>query len=176
MNYQKIYDQLIEKRRSSPLVKKNDGTIEMHHIIPRSFGGTDDDNNLINLSLREHYIAHVLLLKMAEQTHEYLAIGKMLSALIFMQQKCLKFNSRLYQKLRLNYKGNWFGRNHKIETRNKVRQTMTPKNSTNSRIWVCKNNCVKYVLKSKLQSFLNDGYELGRKGYKPRSNLQGKRI
>jgi len=53
---------------------------------------------------------------------------------------------------------------------------MTPKNSTNPRIWVCKNNIVKYVLKTKLQEFLNDGYELGRKGYSPRTNAQGKKI
>lgn len=93
-----------------------------------------------------------------------------------MQARCIKFNSRLYQYLRTTYKGNWCGRHHKKETRNKVRETMTPKNSTNPRIWVCKNNCVKYVLKSKLQDFLNDGYELGRRGYSPRNNAQGKRI
>lgn len=36
---------------------------ERHHIIPRSCGGTDDENNLIDLLGREHYIAHKLLVE-----------------------------------------------------------------------------------------------------------------
>ena len=176
MNYQKIYDQLIEKRRQNPLKRVGDGTIECHHIKPVSFGGSNDETNLINLTTREHYVAHLLLLEITKQLHDYQLIGKMLSAIIIMQSKCLKFNSHLYEQLRTNYKGNWFGRHHKIETRNKIRKTMTSKKSTNPRIWICKNDVVKYVLKSKLQSFIDDGYELGRKGYKPRANAQGKKI
>ena len=34
---------------------------EIHHILPRSMGGTDDKDNLISLSPREHFIAHRLL-------------------------------------------------------------------------------------------------------------------
>lgn len=39
------------------------GIIHNHHIIPRCIGGTDDKSNLIKLTLREHYIAHLLLAK-----------------------------------------------------------------------------------------------------------------
>lgn len=35
----------------------------VHHIIPKSLGGTDDPKNLIRLSYRQHFIAHRLLLK-----------------------------------------------------------------------------------------------------------------
>lgn len=34
---------------------------ERHHIVPRSIGGCDDDENLIDLYAREHYEAHKLL-------------------------------------------------------------------------------------------------------------------
>lgn len=34
---------------------------ETHHIIPRCLGGTDDENNLIDLFAREHFEAHRLL-------------------------------------------------------------------------------------------------------------------
>lgn len=34
---------------------------ERHHIIPRCLGGTNDENNLIDLFAREHFIAHKLL-------------------------------------------------------------------------------------------------------------------
>ena len=34
---------------------------ESHHITPRCLGGTDKEENLIDLTLREHFIAHKLL-------------------------------------------------------------------------------------------------------------------
>lgn len=40
------------------------GYVERHHIIPKSLGGTDDPNNLVPLTAREHFICHLLLTKM----------------------------------------------------------------------------------------------------------------
>ena len=37
---------------------------ETHHIIPRSLQGNDEQNNLVKLTAREHFIAHWLLTKM----------------------------------------------------------------------------------------------------------------
>lgn len=34
---------------------------ERHHIVPKSIGGSDDDDNLIDLYAREHFEAHKLL-------------------------------------------------------------------------------------------------------------------
>ena len=36
---------------------------EVHHILPRCLGGTDDPDNLVILTYREHYLAHWLLTK-----------------------------------------------------------------------------------------------------------------
>ena len=58
MNYQKIYDQLIQNRKNNRLSKK-DCYCEEHHIIPLSEGGPDTKDNKVNLSAREHYIAHL---------------------------------------------------------------------------------------------------------------------
>ena len=41
MNYQTIYDSLIEKRKLNRLTK-DDGYVETHHEIPKALGGTDD--------------------------------------------------------------------------------------------------------------------------------------
>ena len=38
-----------------------DGYKERHHIIPKCMGGTNDNDNLIDLYAEEHYIAHKLL-------------------------------------------------------------------------------------------------------------------
>jgi hypothetical protein len=35
----------------------------VHHIIPRHMGGTDDENNLIKLTVEEHVAAHLSLYK-----------------------------------------------------------------------------------------------------------------
>ena len=62
MNYKKIYDTIIEKRKEKPFV----GYTECHHILPRCLGGNDDNDdndNLVDLSAREHFICHLLLTK-----------------------------------------------------------------------------------------------------------------
>jgi hypothetical protein len=59
MNYQKIYDSLIAKRKEN----KPAGYTEKHHILPRALGGSDDPSNLVVLTGREHWIAHLLLWK-----------------------------------------------------------------------------------------------------------------
>lgn len=61
--YTTIYFRLIEKRHVEPLSKK-DVYCETHHIMPRSLGGSDEKQNLVNLTPREHFVAHRLLTKM----------------------------------------------------------------------------------------------------------------
>ena len=60
MNYQKHYNLLIERARTRILSCYS----ELHHIIPKCIGGTDEDSNLVRLSPEEHYVAHQLLVKM----------------------------------------------------------------------------------------------------------------
>lgn len=60
MNYQRIYDQLITraKTRIPP-----QGYIEHHHIVPRCMNGSNDKSNIAILTPEEHFVAHVLLVK-----------------------------------------------------------------------------------------------------------------
>lgn len=74
------------------------------------------------------------------------------------------------------YTTTWTNRHHKGETRNKTRATMKNENSTNPRVWVCKDGTVKYLLKTYLDEYLSNGWELGRVNYKPRKNKQGTKI
>ena len=39
---------------------------EIHHILPKSLGGSNDLDNLVKLTAREHFICHMLLSKMVE--------------------------------------------------------------------------------------------------------------
>ena len=62
MNHQKHHDLLIQKRgkKEKP---KDDGYYERHHVLPRSLGGEDSDENLVYLTGREHFMVHWLLYK-----------------------------------------------------------------------------------------------------------------
>ena len=57
------YSDLIQYRKQNVLVKskQNSGQIEIHHIVPTSIGGTDDNSNKIALLAKEHFMAHVYL-------------------------------------------------------------------------------------------------------------------
>ena len=57
MNYSKIYNQLILKAQNRNL----EGYTEIHHIIPKCVGGSNSEENLVKLTAREHFIAHMLL-------------------------------------------------------------------------------------------------------------------
>lgn len=60
MNYTKIYRTLISRAKDRNLTDY----VESHHIIPRCMNGTDDIDNLVDLTPEEHYLAHQLLVKM----------------------------------------------------------------------------------------------------------------
>lgn len=69
MNYQKIYRSLMLKSIRRKLVE---GYFETHHIIPKCFGGSNDDKNLVSLTPEEHYVAHQLLVKMYSEDPDIL--------------------------------------------------------------------------------------------------------
>lgn len=73
MNYASHYCALISKRLRNPITKA-DCYVEKHHIIPKSEGGLDEPDNLVNLTAREHYIAHRLLAHIYDDEKMWCAI------------------------------------------------------------------------------------------------------
>lgn len=61
MNYKKIYYSVIENAKSQNRIKHKGIYYENHHIIPRCLDGTNNKENLVLLTAREHYICHKLL-------------------------------------------------------------------------------------------------------------------
>ena len=87
--YLKWYEQLT----SNPATT---GVVEKHHIVPKSI---IPNNNLVSLSLRQHYIAHLLLVKCVNLIYR----KKMLYAVTAMKFKVvnrIKINSRVFEKLK----------------------------------------------------------------------------
>lgn len=70
MNYERIYNQLIERGQTRQIGKRRSdlvatiGQVERHHIVPRSMGGLNSPENLVYLTPEEHFVAHGLLVKM----------------------------------------------------------------------------------------------------------------
>lgn len=59
MNYEKIYHQIVVRAKNRIL----ECYTEKHHIIPRCMGGSDDKENLVSLTAREHFVCHRLLVQ-----------------------------------------------------------------------------------------------------------------
>lgn len=68
MDYQRIYNQIINKsnlenRKKLKRDNKNYTYYEYHHIIPKCLGGLNNNENLVLLTAREHFICHKLLVE-----------------------------------------------------------------------------------------------------------------
>lgn len=99
MNYKLHYDLLINKAKYRKL--KEHEYREKHHIIPKSLGGLNDKENLVELTAKEHFVAHHLLFKMAKTQIEKqkmgYAFGMMRRSNRHSQRSKLKMTSRMYE-------------------------------------------------------------------------------
>jgi len=73
MNFKEEYDRIINQAKLESRNKNSSIYYEWHHIIPKSFGGSNSKENLVLLTAQEHYMAHYYLWK-------YYKTGKMAMA------------------------------------------------------------------------------------------------
>jgi hypothetical protein len=93
LHYLNRYNKFIDALKEQTI----DGYYELHHIIPKSSGGSNDKSNLVALTARQHYIAHWLLWK---------TYGGNLSRAFFMMSSVGRYqrvNSKTYDKARKDY-------------------------------------------------------------------------
>jgi hypothetical protein len=105
MNYQKVYDNIIAKAQSEDRKKmscthKNYVCYEDHHIIPRCMGGLDTKDNLVLLTLREHFLCHKLLAHIYPHNTRVVCAFKYMSSLKFRYHA----SSRDYEYAKLLYR------------------------------------------------------------------------
>lgn len=128
--YELWYNTLINKAKNRQL----DGYSEKHHIIPKSMGGSNDKTNLVKLTAREHYIAHLLLTKFTQGDYR----KKMIRAFVCLRnwknknrKGDYRFNSRLYDKLRNEYaeiaRENSINKEFSLERRKNISKALTGK-------------------------------------------------
>ncbi len=147
MNYKRIYYNIVNNRLNNPVL--NEYT-ECHHIFPKSLGGTDDKQNLVNLLAREHFICHLLLTKMYKK--DSVEWVKMMKAFEYMysfnKNQNRYINNKWYEYLKVNFS--------KAQSLN---QSGTS-NSQYGKCWVSnlKLKECKSINKQELQQYIDNGW------------------
>jgi hypothetical protein len=108
---------------------------ERHHIVPESLGGLDTPDNLVDLTAREHFICHWLLIKIYSDGDAH---WKMLNALRMMRAENsnqkrykTKITSRVYANLKEEYaklhserfsgeQNGFYGKHHSNEAKQRI--------------------------------------------------------
>lgn len=117
MNYQRIYDQIINRARIRALV----GYKERHHILPKCLGGLDEACNLVNLTAREHFICHRLLTRLHPDNKSLAYAFWMMCNKKSSNQERYTPTSREYEEARTLYTEATKGRKHTEEAKEKNR-------------------------------------------------------
>lgn len=144
---------------------------EIHHIIPRCMNSKINDT--IELTLREHYIAHLILYKCYFNCNVYY---KLSHALLMMSGRCsAKVNSKIYEQLRINniisFKNNALTKDcikrrsetYKKKYRNgEIKSGVANKSPHNFRkICITDGKINKYIKEDNLCEYLNKGFHRG---------------
>jgi hypothetical protein len=82
---------------------------ERHHIIPQSLGGSNEKDNLVDLTAREHFICHWLLVKMTEgerRSKMLYALNGMRAGNRFQQRYSSSITARVYERYRIEHAAN----------------------------------------------------------------------
>jgi len=138
--YTRWYYNIIQRAKSRK--STTDVYIEKHHIVPRSLGGDNQQENIVSLTAKEHFICHMLLVKMTTgKSKRSMAYAAWQMTNIDSRQRYSP-TSRIYSLLKKNlsetYKGvpktkiHWLGKSHSAQT--KTLQS-TIKKSSNNPMW-----------------------------------------
>jgi hypothetical protein len=136
LKYERWYNSII----GNALDRKLIGYKEVHHIIPRCMGGSDEETNLVELTAREHFICHILLTKFVKDSRYKFRI---IRAAILMKSsnryQDRYINGRLYETVKEEYSkersGNsFYGKNHSKDSCLKISNSKRgkPNNSWNT--------------------------------------------
>ena len=103
------YSKLYYKITANAKQRIVEGYTELHHIIPQSMGGNNEKENLVELTAREHFICHWLLVKMTEgddRSKMLYALKGMKAENKFQQRYQTKITARVYETYRIEHAEN----------------------------------------------------------------------
>lgn len=112
--YERWYLNLVAKARAERPIEPHLPNTEKHHILPRCLGGSDDENNLVRFTIRQHYLAHMFLIRMYEGRERY-QLEWALFRLSGKPSNRINLTSRQFEKSRLTLHSSLKGRKQTSE-------------------------------------------------------------
>lgn len=94
--YTHWYYNIIESARTSPTT----GYGEQHHVVPRSMGGSNGKDNIVKLSARQHFVCHLLLVKMTSGRDKFKMICAAHHMSVCHRKIHYKITSMTYEQLK----------------------------------------------------------------------------
>lgn len=94
--YTRWYFRIIESARQSTLKTYR----EYHHVIPRSLGGSNAKENIVQLTARQHFVCHLLLVKMTSGQARFKMICAAHHMSVCHRQERYKITSIAYERLK----------------------------------------------------------------------------
>ena len=171
--YTNWYNSLINKAQNRIVL----GYAEKHHIIPSALGGTNEKDNIVKLTPREHFICHLLLTKMTIGNARYkmnFALHMLSNAKNIGEGRYIP-NGRMYDLARRLYKealDNYWTDKKRKEHADKIRPTSigrklkeSSKEKLRNKEWSEKalenrlNNCLKAAENRKGSTWSNEKRE-----------------
>lgn len=147
MDYSAIYNNLIQKRRE----QKPKGYTENHHVLPKALGGSNEKENLVRLTGREHWIAHLLLNKIYNNSQTAYACHMMAMRCEERGIPRIK-SSRMYEAIR---------KEHVKYASERGKQRVGLKNGSYGTRWIS-NRKLQQNKKIKKEQPIPEGWEAGR--------------
>lgn len=117
--YYKTYNQLIDKCiQMESEGYPDDMYTEVHHILPKCMGGTNDKSNLVRMPVRYHIVAHLLLSKI------YINNNKLIcAAFLMININNTIISSRVAAQVREAFINSRIGTHHSEETKKKMSES-----------------------------------------------------
>jgi len=158
--YTKWYYEIIDRVKKEDRKKGMGVYYEEHHIIPSSIGGSDDKENKVMLTGREHYVCHSLLMRMCSNKHHMIKMAFAFSAMNMIntsQDRCrskqYNYNKELLSEcISAHYKEKFARQDH----HNKGLRSWAK-----DLVWVNKDDVIKRVAPNDVDNYISEGWSLG---------------
>lgn len=135
MNYAAIYTSLMEYRKKNVIE-----TGEVHHILPKCLGGDNSVTNLVCLTYREHYVAHMLLTKIYPKDHNLKYAVYMMTLVQSSKERRPTSRQVAIGRQHLSdaakIRSEWFNPGKTEKSRNAARLRMTENNPITKEPWL----------------------------------------
>ena len=102
MDYQRIYNQIIDRAKLLNRKKYKGEYFEEHHITPTCLGGSNKKENRVLLTAREHFICHKLLVEIYPNNNKLIYALWMMS-IIKLEERDYRVSSREYERIKKEF-------------------------------------------------------------------------